>query len=126
MPPSDWGAVAAEHRADQAAKRDVEAAVLAPLWANVPTARKTEILSADASSLLAAMQAGSATSEEIVLVYTERAYHIGCLEINAVTETFFLEAHAAAVACDAAVTTNPPPPLRVCGILSPLRRRDPR
>jgi len=50
----------------------------------------------DASSLLDAMNRAEVTSEQAVLVYTERAYHIGCKEINAVTESFFLEALQAA------------------------------
>jgi len=97
----EWEAMAEQHRAQQAEKRDAEAKALSSLWASLGAERKAAILARDATALLRAMAEGELTSEEISLAYTERAYHIGCLEINAVTETFFAQALADAKASDA-------------------------
>ena len=61
----------------------------------------------DASQLVAAIAAGEVKSVDAVLTFTERCYHIGCHQINAVTETFF---EAAVAAARATVRAFPSPP----------------
>ena len=98
---TDWPAAAARHRAARDAAHAAHVAALAPLWSGIDGARKAAILEHDACGLLAAMRAGEVSSREATLVYAERTHHIGCGEINAVTEAFFVDALAAAEASDA-------------------------
>ena len=95
-----WEEVAKQHRQETQAKLEADAAVLKPQWEQISDDMKRKVLGSDATALLEAMQAGELTSEIITLVYTERAYHIGSLQINAVTEGFLADAVESARASD--------------------------
>ena len=104
---SEWGDVAESFRAAARAHTEAEAAALSSDWAALDTGVKERILSMDASQLVAAIAAGEVKSVDAVLTFTERCYHIGCHQINAVTETFF---EAAVAAARATVRAFPSPP----------------